>query len=279
MISLIVLGTGFYIFENRIVKIFQPIDIELTHNEPNFLKSNETIPNMIEKTIPAVVSISISADVPVFEEYYENFWSPFGDFLGHGIGFKIPRQRQIGIEKQEVGGGTGFLVSSDGYVVTNKHVVNQDGVDYTVVTNNGEKYEVVVIAKDPSLDVAILKIVNEETIDFPFLTFAEVSDLRLGETVVAIGNALAEFPNSVSVGVISGLSRDIIAGDGFSFRESLEGVIQTDAAINPGNSGGPLLNAKGEVVGMNVAVAGGGENIGFALPSNIVQSVFESVEE
>jgi 2-alkenal reductase len=95
--------------------------------------------------------------------------------------------------------------------------------------------------------------------------------------VIAIGNALAEFPNSVSVGVVSGLSRDIIAGDGFRFRESLEGVIQTDAAINRGNSGGPLLNTQGEVIGVNVAVAGSGENIGFALPSNVVSAVFESV--
>ena len=238
--------------------------------------ANNIIPDVVESTIPAVVSISISADVPVYEQYYENFWSPFGGFFGGG-NVQVPRQRQVGTERQEIGGGTGFIVSADGYIVTNKHVVDQEGVEYTAITNNGAEYEVEVVAKDPSLDVAILKIESEE--DFPFLEFAEIEDVRLGETVIAIGNALAEFPNSVSVGVVSGLSRDIVAGDGFRFRESLEGVIQTDAAINRGNSGGPLLNTDGKVVGVNVAVAGDGENIGFALPGNVVASVFASVAE
>ncbi|MCA9365885.1 trypsin-like peptidase domain-containing protein [Candidatus Kaiserbacteria bacterium] len=213
--------------------------------------------------------------MPVIEQYYDDFWSPFSDFFGNGFGFQIPRQRQIGTERREIGGGTGFFVSADGYLITNKHVVDQEGVSYTVVANDGKSYDVVVVAKDPTLDVAILK-VDADT-DFPFLTFAPITELRLGEPVIAIGNALAEFPNSVSVGVVSGLSRDIEAGDGFRFRESLEGVIQTDAAINRGNSGGPLLNLKGEVIGVNVAMAGNGENIGFALPSNVVSSVYESV--
>lgn len=241
------------------------------------VSEQKTTPDVVASTIPAVVSISISADVPVYEQYYENFWSPFGGFFGGGGSFQVPRQRQIGIERQEIGGGTGFLVSANGYIVTNKHVVDQEGVAYTAITNDGIEYEVEVVAKDPSLDVAILKIESEE--NFPFLEFADIEDIRLGETVIAIGNALAEFPNSVSVGVVSGLSRDIVAGDGFRFRESLEGVIQTDAAINRGNSGGPLLNTDGKVVGVNVAVAGGGENIGFALPSNVVASVFQSVAE
>jgi serine protease Do len=225
-----------------------------------------------------VVSIIISADVPIYERYYEDFWSPFNGFFGsNGFGWQIPRERQIGTERQEIGGGTGFFVSADGYLVTNKHVVDQAGVDYSVVTHDGETYDVEVVAKDPSLDVAILKVDSDTT--FPFLSFAEIKDLRLGESVIAIGNALAEFPNSVSVGVVSGLSRDIVASDGFRLRESLEGVIQTDAAINRGNSGGPLINTKGEVIGVNVAVAGNGENIGFALPGNVVSSVYESVAE
>ncbi|MFN3693085.1 MAG: trypsin-like peptidase domain-containing protein [Candidatus Paceibacteria bacterium] len=126
----------------------------------------QIIPDVVERTIPAVVSISISADVPVFEQYYDNFWSPFGDFFGRDFGFQIPRQRQIGTEKQEIGGGTGFFVSADGYIVTNKHVVNQDGVEYTVVTHDGTEYKVEVVAKDPSLDVAILKVDAEEGFAF-----------------------------------------------------------------------------------------------------------------
>lgn len=240
------------------------------------ITGNNDIPAVVEKAIPAVVSIAVTADVPVIERYYEDFWSPFGDFFGGG-GFQIPRERQVGTERQEIGGGTGFFVSADGYLVTNRHVVDQENVDYSVVTNDGDTYDATVVAKDPTLDVAILKI--ETGSDLPFLTFAEIKDLRLGESVIAIGNALAEFPNSVSVGVVSGLSRNIVASNGFRSTESLEGVIQTDAAINRGNSGGPLLNTRGEVIGVNVAVAGNGENIGFALPSNVVSAVYESVAE
>ena len=133
------------------------------------------------------------------------------------------------------------------------------------------------IAKDVALDVAILKVKSEQT--FPFLVFGDSNSVRLGSSVIAIGNALAELRNSVSVGVISGLSRNIIAGDGFGSLESLEGLIQTDAAINQGNSGGPLLNMNGEVIGVNVAVAGNSENIGFALPSATVKNIYESVKE
>lgn len=275
--SLVVLGAGYYflIYSNSDF-LFTQQQLEERIPEIN-ISNTDTIPNVVETVIPAVVSISASADIPVIEQYYEDFWSPFGDFFGNGFGFQVPRQRQIGIERQEIGGGTGFFVSADGYLVTNKHVVDQEGVDYSVVTNDGETYDVKVVAKDPSLDVAVLKI--DADVNFSFLTFADIEDLRLGESVIAIGNALAEFPNSVSVGVISGLSRDIVASDGFRFRESLEGVIQTDAAINRGNSGGPLINAEGKVVGMNVAMSGTGENIGFALPATVVRSVYENVAE
>lgn len=275
--SLLVVGVSYYflIYQQNPVTTIQKLDED---KQENTLVLNKTIPDVVETTIPSVVSIVISADVPVIERYYDDFWSPFGGFFGgNGFGFQIPRQRQIGTERQEIGGGTGFFVSPDGYLVTNKHVVDQEGVEYSIVTNDGQTYDVEVVAKDPTLDVAILKVTAD--VDFPFLTFADIDELRLGESVIAIGNALAEFPNSVSVGVVSGLSRDIVAGDGFRFRESLEGVIQTDAAINRGNSGGPLLNLKGEVIGVNVAVAGSGENIGFALPSTVVSSVYKSVAE
>lgn len=278
IVSAVVFAGGYFLLQHKnllpVVQTELPLSETATTDTP---PTNTTVPDIVEQVIPAVVSISISADVPVFEQYYEDFWSPFGDFFGNGFGFQVPRQRQIGTERQEIGGGTGFFVSADGYLITNKHVVDQEGVEYTAITQDGETYNVEVVAKDPSLDVAILKI--DADTDFPFLAFAETEDIRLGETVVAIGNALAEFPNSVSVGVVSGLSRDIIAGDGFRFRESLEGLIQTDAAINRGNSGGPLLNLNGEVIGVNVAMAGGSENIGFALPSDVVRSVYESVAE
>lgn len=275
LVSVLVCAGGYYFLLKQ--QTLPLLEQNLASNT-QITSIDESIPNVVETAIPAVVSIVISADVPIIERYYEDFWSPFDSFFGGDrFGFQIPRQRQIGTERQEIGGGTGFFVSADGYLVTNKHVVDREGVDYSIVTDAGETYDVKVVAKDPTLDVAILKVDADG--EFPFLNFADIRDLRLGESVIAIGNALAEFPNSVSVGVVSGLSRDIVAGDGFSLVESLEGVIQTDAAINRGNSGGPLLNTKGEVVGVNVAVAGSGENIGFALPSNVVSSVYNSVSE
>ena len=111
------------------------------------------------------------------------------------------------------------------------------------------------------------------------MSFGSSADLRLGQTVIAIGNALAEFKNSVSVGVVSGLSRSIVASNADGTTEELYQVIQTDAAINPGNSGGPLLNIDGEVVGVNVAISKGAENIGFALPATVVKQIVKSVAE
>lgn len=237
-------------------------------------KSDEVVPDIVEKAAPAVVSIVITADVPIIERYFEKY-DPFDQFFGSEI--VIPKERQLGTEKREIGGGTGFFVSPEGYIVTNRHVVELKDASYSIVTNEGESYDVVVVAKDAALDVAILKVKSEKT--FPYLVFGDSNTARLGSSVIAIGNALAELRNSVSVGVISGLSRNIVAGDGLGSIESLEGVIQTDAAINQGNSGGPLLNLNGDVIGVNVAVAGNSENIGFALPSVLVKNIFESVKE
>ncbi|MDD2732157.1 MAG: trypsin-like peptidase domain-containing protein [Candidatus Pacebacteria bacterium] len=247
----------------------------------NAVAEESRIIDIVEKSNPAVISIVITKDVPIIEQYYENF-NPFGDdffndfFGGDGFGFRIPQYREKGTEKKEIGGGSGFFVSSEGFVVTNRHVVDDDKAEYTVLTNDGEKYEAKVLAKDSALDIAILKVKGN---DFSYLEFGDSDLLKPGQTVIAIGNALAEFRNSVSVGVISGLSRSIVAGDFSGRSELLEGVIQTDAAINPGNSGGPLLDIAGKVVGVNVAVQRGAENIGFALPSNTVKSIVDSVKE
>jgi len=237
--------------------------------------------DVVEKASPAVVSIVITKDVPVIEQYYQEF-DPFSDdffndfFGNNGFRFRIPQQKQNGTEKREVGGGSGFFISADGYVVTNKHVVDDDKAEYTVLTNDGKKYDAEILAKDGTLDVAILKVKGG---GFPYLSFGDSDKLKPGQTVIAIGNALAEFRNSISVGVVSGLSRSVVAGDMFGRSEQLDGVIQTDAAINPGNSGGPLLDIAGRVVGVNVAVSRGAENIGFALTSNTVKSIADSVKQ
>jgi serine protease Do len=238
------------------------------------LSVEETIVQSIDRVNPAVVSVLVTKDVPMYERYYESY-NPFG-LLG---GFSVPRIRENGTQEQEVGGGSGFVVSNDGMIVTNRHVVSDPDARYSVLLNDGTSYSVTVLARDDQLDVAILKINEPLKKSLPFVSFGDSDSLRLGETVIAIGNALAEFRNSVSVGVVSGLSRSIVASDGMGGSEQLDQVIQTDAAINPGNSGGPLLNIQGEVIGVNVAVSRGADNIGFALPAYVVKQVVDSVRE
>lgn len=233
------------------------------------------VSDVVEKINPAVVSIVITKDVPVLEQYFED---PFSDMFGGNspFSFRIPKYRQKGTQEKEIGGGSGFLVSSDGHIVTNAHVIQDQEAQYTVFTNDETKFEAKIIAVDEILDIALLKI---EAKDMPYLEFGDSDKLRLGQAVIAIGNALGEFRNTVSTGVISGLARSIIAGTGVGTVETLENVIQTDAAINPGNSGGPLLDLSGKVIGVNVAVASGSENIGFALPSNAVKEAVDSIQK
>jgi serine protease Do len=187
----------------------------------------------------------------------------------------------------EVGGGTGFIISEQGMILTNKHVVLDKKADYTVLTNDGRKFPAKVLARDPFQDLAILKIEKEEKIDnqgglfsesFPVVQLGDSSKLQIGQTVIAIGNALGEFRNTISVGVISGLGRTITAS-GLYIKETLEDVIQTDAAINKGNSGGPLLNSKGEVIGINTAMVQGAQSIGFAISINKAKKDIKQVQE
>lgn len=246
---------------------------EATPNLGSSSNQEDLVVVAVKKAQPAVVSVIITKDVPVMEQYYDNsMQNPFGQFFGGNL--QIPQYRQNGTEKKEVGGGSGFLVSADGYIVTNKHVVSDTSAEYTVFTNDGTKYPAKVLALDPVNDIAVIKI---DVKDMPFLTFGDSDKLVAGQSVIAIGNPLMQFNNSVSVGVISGLSRSITAGGSGGFSEQLEGVIQTDAAINPGNSGGPLLNLKGEVIGVNVAVASA-QSIAFSLPGNLVQKAADSVK-
>jgi len=236
----------------------------------------EKVIRAVRELSPAVVSIIVSKDVPVFEEYFYNPFEEFRQFFGEPFfDFKIPQYRQKGTEKREIGGGTGFVISSDGLVLTNAHVVSDNKAEYTVLTNEGKKYSAKVLARDSFRDIALLKIGRQ--VKLPTLKLGNSDELQIGQTVIAIGNALGEFRNTVSVGVISGLGRRVTAGGGGTL-ETLENVIQTDAAINRGNSGGPLLNLKGEVIGINFAMAQGAENIGFAIPINAAKRDIEQVE-
>jgi len=238
----------------------------------------EKIIQAVKSVSPAVVSIIISKDVPIMEQRFVN---PFGDIeqlFGQPFGFSIPEYYQKGTEKKEVGGGTGFIVSEDGMILTNKHVVSDEKAEYTVFTNDGKKFLAKVLARDQVQDIAIIQVVQGENIKFPTVQLGDSENLQIGQSVIAIGNALGEFKNTVSVGVVSGLGRTITASGGDEVAETLEGIIQTDAAINRGNSGGPLLNLKGDVIGMNTAVVSGAQSLGFTIPINKAKRDIEQIK-
>jgi len=255
------------------------VDEENDNEQAPAVSEEQRIIQVVEKTNPSVVNIIVSKYVsqyynpssPFFDDFFN---SPFFEFHGPSIPTPVPNEEK---QKQEVGGGTGFIISSEkGLILTNKHVVSDEDAEYTVVTNNGEKYEAEVLARDPFNDIAILKV---EVYDLPKLDLGDSDQIKIGQTVIAIGNALGEYRNTVTKGVVSGVGRKIIAGDSMGSSETLEGVIQTDAAINFGNSGGPLINLKGEVVGINTAISRQGQLIGFAIPINQAKQVVESVEK
>lgn len=226
--------------------------------EQKILTEESVVTNVVERVSTAVVTVSYKRQKQVRQQF---FMDPFGMFGG---------QQQPGkAETEQVDIGSGFVVDKSGLVVTNKHVVSQgQPSDYKVVLSDDSEYQVEKIWRDPVNDLAILKISNG---DLSTMELGDSDNIKVGNFVIAIGTALGEFRHTVTTGVVSGLGRGITAGDGFMGSEKLDNVIQTDAAINPGNSGGPLLNSAGQVIGVNVAVSQGGNNIGFALPINVVK--------
>ena len=211
---------------------------------------------------PSVVSIVVSKDV---SKYYNNRY--FDDSWFNNNSSET--------ELQQIGSGSGFVINSDGMIITNRHVVEDADASYTVVFNDGKQVEATVLARDTILDIAFLKVEGVENLTA--LNLGSSTNLKVGQTVIAIGNALGEFSNTVSSGIISGLSRNIVASDSQGAnQESLENVIQTDASINPGNSGGPLLDIEGNVIGVNVAVANA-ENIGFAIPIDTIKDLISKL--
>jgi len=219
---------------------------------------NSSIPGVIKKVLPAVVSIVVSKMLPVFE-------APFGtpqNPMDPNTPLMVPK----GKKKMDIGGGSGFIVDSSGIILTNRHVVSDPSAEYIVIVNDEEKYPAQILTRNPIQDVAILKIDKK---NLPVIELGDSSGLELGQTAIAIGNALGTFRNTVSVGVVSGLSREISAGDTTNNTVTkLRGLVQTDAAINPGNSGGPLIDINGKAIGINTAMVFFAENIGFALPIN-----------
>ncbi len=221
------------------------------------------VPDIAEASSESVVTVSIQKQQAIIEP--QNLFNQFGFF-----GFP---QGETRIEEVQQDIGTGFVVRGN-LVVTNKHVVSDTNAGYSVIDKAEREHEVTKIYRDPTLDMAILQV---EDFEAPALALGDSDQLRVGEPVIAIGTALGQFRHTVTAGVISGLGRTITASGPTGF-ENLENVIQTDASINPGNSGGPLINARGEVIAVNVATTGA-ENISFAIPINVVKAALENFEK
>ncbi len=224
------------------------------------------------RVCPAVITVIVSRDLPKAENFYS---FPYGD--KEYMMPKMGKGQKSKVEKTKIGGGSGFIVSENGYVMTSNHVVSDASCDYTVVLDPKHKYPVKVLSRNPINDTAVLKIEGER---FPFLEMADSDKIELGEEVVAVGNALGEFTDTLSAGIVSGLSRFITAFGGMNNQmQNLRGLIQTDAAINPGNSGGPLINMEGQVIGINTAMIAGAQNIGFAIPINYAKKDLAEVKK
>lgn len=197
--------------------------------------------SIVERANPSVVTIALSTEI--------NSW-------------------RRGTRRIQGNIGSGFILTDSGHIATDKHVVSLPG-DYTVITHTDQVYAVEEILSDPDNDIAILRVTAT---DLPPLALGDSAQVRLGENVVAIGTTLGEFTNSVTTGVVSGVERSVTTDSSFAQSIRFSDLIQTDAAINPGNSGGPLLNARGEVIGLNTVIVGNAQNIGFAIPVNTLKS-------
>lgn len=228
-------------------------------------EDEKTIVATIRRVDPAVVSVVISKDLPVMERFFEE--KRIGNFR-----IITEKFRQSGVQKKQVGGGTAFFITHDGLLISNAHVVKDQTAQYSVVTNEGKSFPVEVVVRNETIDLALLKAQGE---NFPLIPLSKSDTVDLGQTVIAIGNSLGEFRNTVSKGIISGIGRNVKLTEQQIFHE----VLQTDAAINVGNSGGPLVNTGGELVGVNFSTVLGAENISFAIPINRVKELLSSYDK
>ncbi|MEI8143042.1 MAG: trypsin-like peptidase domain-containing protein [Candidatus Berkelbacteria bacterium] len=223
------------------------ISIPTTKTEKIVVEESNAIIDTTNKISPSVVSILLK--------------SQSTDIFGQTV--------------QSTGAGTGFIITSDGLILTNKHVAADLTAAYTVVTSDGKTYDAKVQSQDTFSDLAVLKI---DARNLPVVELGDSDQLKVGQWVIAVGNALGQFQNTVTAGVVSAKNRSITASDSAgSSSEALTNLLQTDAAINPGNSGGPLVNLAGQVVGINTATASGAQGIGFAIPINDAKKAIDSI--
>ncbi len=244
----------------KLPSISQTLNIPGTENV-RVVTEESVVIDVVDKVSPSVVTIGITKTRTTGDILEFNPSNPFAPFQ------RRPGQTQ----KLEQDIGSGFIIEKDGLIVTNKHVVADTQATYRVITKDDKTLDVVKIYRDPVNDLAIIK-VNPPDGSLKPVEMGDSGKIKVGQLAIAIGTALGEFRNTVTTGVISGIGRGITAGSPFEgYVERLDNVIQASAAINPGNSGGPLLNSSGQVIGVNTAVSGDGQNIGFALPINVVK--------
>lgn len=254
------------LFGYKILDRFFPRLVGQDSSFKTVVKEESVVIDVVEKVGPSVVTIGIEKKESVSPLSVE-----FDLF-----GFSLPQTDQES-QKTEENIGTGFILTQDGLIVTNKHVVSDIEATYKIIDKDDKTYEVKKIYRDPVNDLAILQI---EATGLKPVELGDSDELKVGQFVIAIGTALGEFKETVTTGVISGLGRGITAGSPLEgYVERLDNVIQTDAAINPGNSGGPLLNSSGQVVGTSVAVAANGQNIGFAIPINVIKEAIDNFNQ
>ncbi len=262
------LNWGFLERYIKLPKLFSSPAIPLVNQQVRVVTEESVVIDVVDKASPAVVTVGITETRQVGQVLQIDPFDPFGPF----------RQGQIGSsQKVEQDIGSGFIVGTDGLIVTNKHVVGDATAKYKVITKDNKTHDVQKIYRDPINDLAILKI---NAGGLPVVEMGDSSKIKVGQLAIAIGTALGEFRSTVTTGVISGVGRGITAGSPLEgSAERLDNVLQTSAAINPGNSGGPLLNSSGQVIGINVAVSQDAQNIGFALPINIVKDALTNFNQ
>ncbi|HEV2339341.1 MAG TPA: trypsin-like peptidase domain-containing protein [Patescibacteria group bacterium] len=269
---IIALFIGWGMVSNSALNWFQMPSVSLPGEQVKVVTEESVTVDTVKKVGPSVVTV-VENLPPQQQQQIPFDLGPFGFFQTPPGGGQSQQPQAI---------GSGFIVNSNGLIVTSKHVVADTSGTYQVITANNKKYDVKQISRDPSNDIAFLKIDPSQNTGnpLPSVILGDSSHLQVGQFVIAIGTALGEFRNTVTTGVVSGLGRSITAGDQFQqTTEQLSNVIQTSAAINPGNSGGPLLNSSGQVIGVNTAVEQNGQNIGFALPVNLIKTSLQTFNQ
>lgn len=296
---------GSALYQKSQPEILQNNNPDKIIEERTYVEESQSI-EAIAKATPAVISIVATKDLEIFKQSpFQPFFFDDPFFEQFFPEFQIPQRQQQKkqqqekpeLKRQKIAGGTGFIVKENGLAVTNKHVVNDAEADYMAILPSGREYDVSIVSKDPLNDLAVIQLhekVKEkegrktgEKKDFgkkpdklPVIKLGDSNNLKIGQKVFAIGYARGEYENSITAGIVSAIGRQIEASDNLgAFRETLSGLIQTDAAINFGNSGGPLINLAGEVVGINTAIDTAASGIGFAIPVNEVKNILASIEK